>query len=87
MKKLTDEVRTTFQSEEEIDLTSVNKLSYMLACLDETLRVYPPVPTGLPRIVPKGGATIAGKFVPEDVSLDSAAPNLTAMMGPSSRRV
>ncbi|WYZ44180.1 hypothetical protein EsH8_VII_000616 [Colletotrichum jinshuiense] len=69
MKKLTDEVRTTFQSGEEIDLTSVNKLSYMLACLDETLRVYPPVPTGLPRIVPKGGATIAGKFVPEDTTV------------------
>ncbi|KAF9875733.1 cytochrome p450 [Colletotrichum karsti] len=66
MHKLTKEVRTMFQTEEEIDLTSVNKLSYMLACLDETLRMYPPVPTGLPRVAPEGGATVAGRYVPEN---------------------
>ncbi|OHE93749.1 cytochrome P450 [Colletotrichum orchidophilum] len=65
MEKLVREVRTTFKKEEDIDLTSVNKLAYMLACLDEALRVYPPVPTGLPRTVPEGGATIRGEFVPE----------------------
>ncbi|KAK1674114.1 cytochrome P450 [Colletotrichum godetiae] len=64
--KLTDEVRTTFKTEEEIDLVSVNKLTYMLACLDEALRVYPPVSMGLPRVTPKGGANICGKFVPEN---------------------
>ncbi|PHH68295.1 hypothetical protein CDD83_6160 [Cordyceps sp. RAO-2017] len=29
------------------------------------MRLYPPVPWGLPRITPKNGATIAGHFVPE----------------------
>lgn len=29
--------------------------------------MYPPIPGGLPRVVPKNGATIAGHFVPEDV--------------------
>ncbi|TEA14427.1 Cytochrome P450 monooxygenase aclL [Colletotrichum sidae] len=66
MKRLTDEVRDSFASEDEINFTSVNKLPYMLACLDETLRMYPPVPTGLPRVVPEGGATIAGHYVPEN---------------------
>uniref|UniRef100_L2G907 Cytochrome p450 monooxygenase n=1 Tax=Colletotrichum fructicola (strain Nara gc5) TaxID=1213859 RepID=L2G907_COLFN len=66
MKKLVEEVRTMFASEEEIDLTSVNRLTYMLACLDEALRMYPPVPTGLPREVPKGGATICGQYIPEN---------------------
>ncbi|KAF5492575.1 Cytochrome P450 monooxygenase 1 [Colletotrichum siamense] len=66
MAKLVEEVRTMFASEEEIDLTSVNRLTYMLACLDEALRMYPPVPTGLPREVPKGGATICGQFIPEN---------------------
>ncbi|KAF4778885.1 cytochrome P450 ClCP1 [Colletotrichum scovillei] len=66
LAKLSDEVRSSFKTEEEIDLVSVNKLTYMLACLDEALRVYPPVSMGLPRVTPKGGATICGKFVPEN---------------------
>ncbi|KAK1507463.1 cytochrome P450 ClCP1 [Colletotrichum tamarilloi] len=66
LAKLTDEVRSSFKTEEEIDLVSVNKLTYMLACLDEALRVYPPVSMGLPRVTPKGGATICGNFVPEN---------------------
>lgn len=68
LKKLTEEVRTTFKTEGEIDLTSVNKLTYMFACLDEALRMYPPVPLGLPRLSPKGGAQVSGHFIPQDVS-------------------
>ncbi len=67
MNKLKDEVRSTFKSDDEITLTSVGNLSYMLACLNESLRRYPPVPIGPPRDVPKGGANIAGTFVPEGV--------------------
>ncbi|KAI1821981.1 putative cytochrome P450 monooxygenase [Xylaria intraflava] len=65
LERLQQEVRLTFKSDEEITLTSVGSLSYMLACLNESLRCYPPVVSGLPRLVPKGGATIDGKFVPE----------------------
>ncbi|GAB1317909.1 Trichothecene C-15 hydroxylase [Madurella fahalii] len=65
MKKLTAEIRGAFKSEDEIDFTSVSTLPYLLACLDEALRMYPPVPTGLPRVVPRGGANIAGSYVPE----------------------
>ncbi|KAJ4401885.1 hypothetical protein N0V85_005420 [Neurospora sp. IMI 360204] len=65
MKKLTEEVRSTFKSEEEITLSSVGSLEYMLACLNEAMRLYPPVPIGMPRVVPKGGAKVAGTFVPE----------------------
>lgn len=66
LKKLSDEIRTTFKSEDEITMASVGNLPYMLACLNEGLRRYPPVASGLPRVVPKGGAKIAGHFVPED---------------------
>ncbi|KAK3386377.1 cytochrome P450 [Sordaria brevicollis] len=66
LKKLTEEIRSAFESEDEIDYASVSVLPYLLACLDEALRMYPPVPTGLPRVVPKGGASIAGHFIPED---------------------
>ncbi|KAK9413548.1 putative Cytochrome P450 [Seiridium unicorne] len=65
LEKLAHEVRSSFSKEEEITLLSVNKLHYMLACLNETLRHYPPVGGGLPRQSPKGGAMVAGKFIPE----------------------
>ncbi|GAP90553.1 putative cytochrome P450 [Rosellinia necatrix] len=65
LKKLEQEVRSAFKSDDEITLTSVGNLSYMLACLNESLRRYPPVVTGLPRLTPKGGATIDDTFVPE----------------------
>jgi len=67
LESLTQEVRSAFSSESEIDLLSVGRLTYMLACLDEALRMYPPVPLGLPRLVPPGGSMVAGRFVPEKV--------------------
>ncbi|KAI1333564.1 cytochrome P450 ClCP1 [Xylariaceae sp. FL0016] len=65
LRKAADEVRDTFRNEEEITLSSVNSLTYVLAVLNESLRHYPPVATGLPRVTPRGGGTIAGHFVPE----------------------
>jgi cytochrome P450 len=67
LKKLTAEVRSSFAFADEITLSSVGKLSYLQACLDEALRSYPPVPVGMPRVVPEGGAKVAGEFVPEKV--------------------
>jgi cytochrome P450 len=66
---LKEEVRTVFQSQDEINLVSVNKLTYMLACLDEAMRMYPPVANGLPRMTPEGGAKVLGEYIPESVSL------------------
>ncbi|KAK0624940.1 cytochrome P450 [Bombardia bombarda] len=63
---LTAEVRSAFKSEDDITFSSVSVLPYLLACLDEALRMYPPVPTGLPRVVPRGGASICGNYVPEN---------------------
>lgn len=65
MQKLKHEVRSTFASKQEITLTSVNQLSYMLACLNEGLRAFPPAASNLPREVHEGGETIAGGYVPE----------------------
>ncbi|KAI1476985.1 putative cytochrome P450, partial [Daldinia eschscholtzii] len=65
LERLTQEVRSSFKNDDEITLTSVGKLSYMLAVLNESLRRYPPVPTGLPRQSPKGGANVLGKYIPE----------------------
>ncbi|KAK0641454.1 isotrichodermin C-15 hydroxylase [Cercophora newfieldiana] len=64
LAKLQQEVRKTFKSANDINIASVNKLSYMLAVLNESLRMYPPVTSNLVRIVPPGGAHIAGQFIP-----------------------
>jgi hypothetical protein len=34
------------------------------AIIQETLHLYPVVPAGLLRVVPKGGAPVAGRFLP-----------------------
>ncbi|KAF6804801.1 cytochrome p450 [Colletotrichum sojae] len=64
MAKLAEEVRTSFNSEQEIDVLSVQKLKYMLAVLDESMRVYPVVPFGLTRVVKPGGDHICERYVP-----------------------
>lgn len=68
LAKLTAEVRSAFSSEQEIDLLSVQHLTYMLAVLDEAVRLYPPVPGAQPRVIAKGGCLILGQYVPESVS-------------------
>ncbi|KAJ4392470.1 hypothetical protein N0V85_007030, partial [Neurospora sp. IMI 360204] len=70
LKRVTQEVRTAFKSVEEIDINSVNKLTYMLAVLNETLRLYPAVTSNLPRIVPRGGAKVLGEYIPEGTLVD-----------------
>lgn len=64
--KLKDEIRGRFASAEEISFAAVEKLEYTIAFLQEALRYYPPVPTGFPRVAPKGGDTVSGYYMPED---------------------
>lgn len=67
-KKLCDEVRSTFKTEEEIDILSVGRLEYMPAVLNEAKRLHPPGPGTAPRTINDKGDTIAGYFVPPGVS-------------------
>ncbi|KAG6363896.1 hypothetical protein INS49_008999 [Diaporthe citri] len=70
LAKLNDEVRSTFQSEDQIDMLSVQNLKYLSAVLDESMRCYPPVPSSSPRIIGEGGDRIIGEFIPEGTSID-----------------
>ncbi|KAI8052178.1 cytochrome P450 [Syncephalis plumigaleata] len=56
-----------------IPYSTVNKLPYLDAVLHETLRLFPPVADGLPRQVPKGGATIAGHHLPQGTTVFCSA--------------
>ncbi|KAH8646891.1 cytochrome P450 [Xylariales sp. PMI_506] len=67
MTALTNEIRDSFASSKDITISRLANLKYLNACLQETLRVYPPVPNGVPRVVPKGGQVILDKWVPGNV--------------------
>ncbi|KAF2446021.1 cytochrome P450 monooxygenase-like protein [Karstenula rhodostoma CBS 690.94] len=62
--KLVQEIRGRFTSAEQITFAAVEKLEYTIAVLQEALRYYPPVPTGFPRVAPKGGDTVSGRYIP-----------------------
>lgn len=67
MAMLIEEIRTEFPNEADISMEKLPQLKYLHACLEEGLRIYPPVPVGLPRVTPKEGATVLGEYVPPNV--------------------
>jgi cytochrome P450 len=66
-ERLVREIRSSFDSADDITMASIGQLSFLHAVFQETLRLYPPVPTHSQRVPPKGGAEVCGKFVPEGV--------------------
>jgi cytochrome P450 len=68
LKKLTDEVRSSFQHESEITVQGVARLPYLLSVLDEALRMYPPVPVSIPRVMNPQGGMVGGHYLPPKVS-------------------
>lgn len=66
LHKVTAEVRSRYRSSSDINMSNVgsNSLPYLHAVLDETMRLYPPNPTVPPRVVPAGGDTVDGVFLP-----------------------
>jgi hypothetical protein len=63
-QKLTTEIRERFSSADKMHFSELQECTYMNACIDEALRIFPPVPTGLTRTVPAGGDTVAGEVLP-----------------------
>lgn len=67
LNKLNTEVRTTLHTAKDINLTALSKMPYLLAVLEESLRMHPPVPAGFGRRVLPEGATISDRWVPGGV--------------------
>ncbi|KAF2676351.1 benzoate 4-monooxygenase cytochrome P450 [Lentithecium fluviatile CBS 122367] len=63
MARLQEEIRTAFSTLDDLHMNELSKLTYLNACLEEGLRMYPPVPVGLPRTTPRDGAQVAGSWV------------------------
>lgn len=68
LKELTHEIRSNFESDKDIDIASTQNLPYLMAVINETLRIHHPTPINLPRIVQPQGQMIDGHFIPGNVS-------------------
>lgn len=68
LDKICKEVRSTFHSEKEITFTSVSQLAYLNAVIEESFRMFPPVPSAQSRFSLPAGTVIDGHFVPGNVS-------------------
>ena len=77
LRRVTEEVRAAFESDTDITFRSAtDKLPYMKACLEEGLRIFPPVPSAFPRKTVAGSPTlIDGVQIPPNVS-PKAFPSL-----------
>ncbi|KAL5335510.1 cytochrome P450 [Aspergillus crustosus] len=69
LRTVVQEVRGSFQTSEDIDLVALGQLRYLNACIEEGLRVYPPVPVGLPRVAPDDGLVVCGELIPGKTAL------------------
>lgn len=66
LAKLQAEIDEYKNTHDEYDLVSLSKLQYLQACIDESLRLYPVVPSGVPRMTPPEGLQLDDVYIPGD---------------------
>ncbi|KAI0378814.1 benzoate 4-monooxygenase cytochrome P450 [Hypomontagnella monticulosa] len=84
MAKLNAEIRGTFDQYKQINHASTTPLQYLRGVILEGIRLYPPVSVALPRIVPQGGDTVDGYFLPAGVTVGTS--HLAASLSPENFR-
>ncbi|KAK2031720.1 cytochrome P450 [Colletotrichum zoysiae] len=62
--RLREEIDDFFLQNAKPEHLTLSKLPYLQACIDETLRLHPPVPSGVQRMTPPEGMEIDGTFIP-----------------------
>jgi len=65
-EKLKQEIRGRFKTSSEINSMAAT-FPYLTAVISEIMRLVPPMPFGTPRVVPEGGETVDGTWVPGGV--------------------
>ena len=65
---LVHEIRSSFRSTAEMTFANIEKLPYLAAVAEEGLRLCPPAPGGLNRLVPPGGDEVCEQWLPGGVS-------------------
>ena len=69
LERLRNEIRTCFPKYQDIDAAATASMKYLNAVIMEGLRIYPPLPFALPRVVPDGGDMVDGYWLPANVSI------------------
>ncbi|KAF2010740.1 benzoate 4-monooxygenase cytochrome-like protein P450 [Aaosphaeria arxii CBS 175.79] len=69
MERVQKEIRDAFATEEDIKIANLSHLDYLTAVIEEGIRLGPPAAVGQPRVTPKEGEMIAGKWVPGNTYL------------------
>jgi cytochrome P450 family 628 len=69
LRILQKEIDPLFAPGEEFSYELITDLPYLEGIINEALRLHPPVPSGLQRMTPKEGVTIAGTYIPGDTVL------------------
>lgn len=67
LKKLRDELDTTFARASDITSLVAENLHYLRACENEAMRLCPPLPANAPREIGPGGITAVGEKLPAGV--------------------
>ncbi|GKT90115.1 LOW QUALITY PROTEIN: benzoate 4-monooxygenase cytochrome P450 [Colletotrichum tofieldiae] len=65
-KKLQEEVDEYFRQHDKPEHAALSKLQYLQACVDESLRLHPPVPSGVQRMTPPEGLQVDDVWLPGD---------------------
>ncbi|CAK1365412.1 unnamed protein product [Cercospora beticola] len=74
LAKLRQEIDETLDDDEEVaPYEKVKYLPYLRACLDESLRLFPPISHGLTREVPPDGQAIAGEYIAGGTTVNVSA--------------
>ncbi|KAI9927379.1 hypothetical protein ASPWEDRAFT_116947 [Aspergillus wentii DTO 134E9] len=74
LEKLREEVDAVLDPDEVVaPYDKVKHLPYLRACLDESLRIFPPTSHGLPRETPEEGTNILGEWVAGKTSVSMSA--------------
>jgi cytochrome P450 len=68
LKRVQEEVRSAFTSEDDITVAKTAHFVYLDAVIREGIRMGPPAAISIPRVTPREGAMIAGEHVPGNVS-------------------
>jgi tryprostatin B 6-hydroxylase len=63
VKKLRDELRPLTTNPDWGDL-DIKNAPHLNGAINESLRLHPPVPSGVERLVPDGGAQVGDVFLP-----------------------
>ncbi|KAL3460959.1 cytochrome P450 [Aspergillus heterothallicus] len=71
--KLRQEVSEAITGDQVAPYAKVKSLPYLKACIEESLRLSPPLARGLERVTPPEGATIMGEIIPGNVGVSVPA--------------